>query len=189
MSTSTILLLSAVGCGLLFAGCAVLAQSGGGVPRWQRVALPAAILAFCSAFGGLAFLIDDDVAETTLFEVDAEVPAAPGPAALSFDVPVEHTDAEHELFVAPTDGLDMTEPVALRVRLTDPSGRVLVDEPVTLDPRCDEFCEWDSFGAVFTPARTGPHVLEVTVPAPDVALLHVRVGDPLKTDGQRAPGY
>ena len=192
MDTSTIIFLSAFACGLLFAGCAVLAQSADKtVARWKRWALPAGILAFCTAFGALGYLIDDDTADTTLYEIEAEGPRADVPAAIEFDVPVEHPGAEHELLVAPEPEVSADEPVRLQVRITDPTGAVLLDEPVTLDTRCPDtvVCEWYSYSGRVTPTRAGAHTLAVTVLDPGVTLLHVRVGDPLKTDGERAPGF
>jgi hypothetical protein len=170
----------------------VLAQSADKtIALWKRWALPAGILAFCTGFGALAYLIDDGNADTTLYEIEAEGPAARVPAALEFAVGVEHAGAEHELLVAPDPEVSADEPLQLQVRVTDPSGAVLLDEPATLDTRCPDVavCEWYSYSGRFTPAGPGEHVLVVTVLDPGVSLLHVRVGDPLKTDGERAPGY
>jgi hypothetical protein len=50
-------------------------------------------------------------------------------------------------------------------------------------------CTWDSYSKEFTPVRSGPFRLVVTLSTPDVPVLHVRIGDALKTDGHRAPGY
>ena len=190
MDTSTILFLSALGCGVLFAGCAVLAQSADKtVALWKRWALPAGILAFCTAFGALAYLIDDSNADTTLYEIEAEGSGDEVPVAIRFDIPVEHAGAEHQLLVAPLSEASVTEPAQLQVRVTDPTGAVLLDRPVTLDLRCEEFCEWDALTERFTPTALGGLTMDVTVLTPDVPVLHVWVGDPLKTDGERAPGY
>ncbi|WP_214407468.1 hypothetical protein [Pseudonocardia lacus] len=192
MDTSTIIFLSAFGCGLLFAGCAVLAQSADKtIARWKRWALPAGILAFCTAFGGLAYLIDDGNADTTLYEIEAEGPGAGVPAAVEFAVGVEHAGAEHDLLVAPDPEASADEPLQLQVRVTGPSGAVVLDEPAALDTRCPDVvvCEWHPYNGRFTPAEPGEHTLVVTVLDPGVEVLHVRVGDPLKTDGERAPGY
>ncbi|MCO1657000.1 hypothetical protein [Pseudonocardia humida] len=192
MDTSTIIFLSAFGCGLLFAGCAVLGQwAQKGVPLWKRWVTPIAVLVFCAGFGALGYLIDDGNADTTLFEIEAEGPGAQVPAEVGFDIAVEHAGTEHELLVAPEPTTASPDPAQLRVQVTDAAGRVLLDEPVALDTRCPEvaFCEWYAFSGRFTPAESGEHRLVVTVLTPEVSLLHVRVGDPLKTDGERAPGY
>ena len=210
MSTSTIIFLSAVGCGLLFAACAWIAQLGPdpapatkrkkgrgkadqvvepAPPRRRRWVLPVVILAGCTAFGGLAYLIDDGVANTTLYEIEADGTGATAPETFVFETAVEHPGVEHRLLVAPLSEASVDGPVDLRVRVVDSAGKVVVDEGVTLDTRCEAFCEWSAYSTGFTPSRPGPLDLEVTVGTPDVPTLHVRVEDPEKTDGQRAPGY
>jgi hypothetical protein len=187
MSTSTILFLSAAGCGVLFAACAVWAQ---GVPLLKvRWAVPLAILAACCGFGGLAYLLDSDTAGQTLYEVEAAGSGPQAPVELRFDVPVEHPGVEHSLLLAPLTDEDVDRPAELAVRITDGSGRVLLDRAETLEPRCDEFCEWDTLTASYTPTGPGALTMVVTVGTPDVPTLHVYVGDPEKTDGQRIPGY
>jgi hypothetical protein len=187
MSTSVILFLSAAGCGVLFAACAVWGQ---GVPlpkvRW---AVPLVILAACCAFGALAFLIDSGNARETLYEIEAEGSGPQAPVAIRFDIPVEHPGVQHSLLVAPLTDEDVDRPAELQVHITDPSGQVLLDRTETLEPRCDEFCEWDTLTASYTPTGPGGVTMVVTVNTPDVPVLHVYVGDPEKTDGERIPGY
>jgi hypothetical protein len=185
-----IIFLSAVGCGVLFAWCGLLAQSGPKGPRgWRRWLMPAGIFAFCTLFGAAAFLIDSGNAETTLYEIEAEGSGSQVPVAVRFDVAVEHPGAEHDLLVAPLSDASVDRPAELQVQLTDPSGAVLLDDAVLLETRCEAFCEWDYYSELFTPRVLGVHTVVVTVLTPDVPVLHVRVGDPLKTDGERAPGY
>jgi hypothetical protein len=209
MSTSTIIFLSAVGCGLLFGACAWIAEMGPDpataanakkagkkgkqVPaptpprrRRPRWVLPVLVFAGCTAFGGLAFLIDDGVADETLFEVVAEGTGPSVPQTFPFEIPVEHPEVEHELLVEPKSTIGVVD---LRVQVIDPAGRVLLDRTETLEGTCEEFCEPRAFSATFTPTRAGLHTLQVTVATPDVGELHVHVGDPEKTDGRRAPGY
>ncbi|MEQ3554139.1 hypothetical protein WIS52_27040 [Pseudonocardia nematodicida] len=198
MSTSWILFLSAAGCGLLFAGCGLWAQlvdgTRSGPYRPREAFLPVGILAFCLAFGGLAFLIDSGVAETTLYETVEDT------AAVSDDPPVtgvhrfgvQHPGARHDLLVAPESSISVDDPVRVRVRLSTPDGLVAVDEERTLDVRCEGLtgpCEWDTFTADFVPASAGDGELRVTVLDPGVTRVHVRIGDEEKTDGERAPGY
>ena len=193
MSTSTILFLSAAGCGLLFGVLAVYAQVREGIAlgavRWTA---PVVLWVGCTAFGGLAYLIDSGLAATTLYEIDADGSGPDVPEAIAFDIPVEHPGALHDVLVAPkTDG-EVTVPAQVRVQLRDPAGQLLVDESRTLEPRCEDpptLCTWDGYSAEFTPATAGTHELIVTLDTPDVPVLHVRVGDEDKTDGQRAPGY
>jgi hypothetical protein len=187
MSTSTILFLSAAGCGVLFAVCGVFAQ---GVPLQKvRWTMPVVILACCCGFGGLAYLLDSGNAGQTLYEIEAQGSGPAAPEAIRFDIPVEHPGVEHSLLVAPLTDENVDRPAELQVQITDPSGQVLLDRSETLEPRCDDFCEWDALSASYTPTGPGELTMIVTVGTPDVPTLHVYVGDPEKTDGQRIPGY
>ncbi len=193
VTTSQILFLVMVACGVLFAGCAVVPELRGGTPlrRVDRT-LPALILAFCTAFGGLAFLIDSGVAEKTLFEVEVPGSQAAVPEVLQWDVAVEHPGALHELGVYPNSDRNVETPADVRVQLVDPLGRVLLDDERTLEPRCDGKgwdCTWDSYSAEFTPPSDGDLRLTVTLFTPDVPTVHVWMGDEEKTDGKRIPGY
>lgn len=198
MSTSVLLLLVLVGCGAGFAALAVYAQVRGtgrvGDVAWG---VPVGILVVCTLFGLGAYWLDSGIARTTLFEVDAEGSlgvraGAPAPV-LAYDVPVEHPGVEHELFVSPTLGDTWGDPeraVELHVRLHDPAGRTLVDQPLVLEPECGRSrCGWESWTAPFTPTSAAAHRLEVTVLTVDVPVVHLLVTDPEKTDGERAPGY
>lgn len=197
MSTSWILFWSAFGCGLLFAGCAVWAQSIDGTRgayRPRDAALPAGILAFCAVFGGLAFLLDSDVAGTTLYEtvVDTASVAEDPPFTGGHRFLVERSGVEHDLLVAPESSASVDEPVRVHVRLAGPDGRTAIDEERTLDVRCGGItdpCEWNTVTAGFVPATAGEWDLQVTVLDPGVTRLHLWVGDEEKTDGERAPGY
>ena len=194
VTTGQVLVLVGVLCGVLFAGCAVVEQRRRGAPiAGSYWTVPTAILLVGALFGGGASLLDSGVAGMTLVEVEAPGTGARTPAVLTFDVPVEHPGAPHELLVDPRDdGHDVTDPVDVAVRLTDPSGRVLVDERETLGTRCQDTvttCVWDSWSRDLTPATGGTYALTVTVLTPDVPVVHGRVGDDEKTDGHRIAGY
>jgi hypothetical protein len=191
VTTSQILFLTGVLCGVFFAGVAVYAQVRQGAPFGRRYrTVPSWLLLGGAAFGAAAFLLDSGVAEQTLFEAEVPVAAAP-PAVLEWDIPVEHPGAGHELGVYPNSDRDVDAPADVRVQLVDDLGRVLIDRTAELQPRCDTngFCDWDGYSAAFTPAAGGDLRLTVTVLTPDVPTLHVRVGDEQKTDGHRIPGY
>jgi hypothetical protein len=191
MSTSMIIFLSAVGCGVLFGALAVYEQARR-MP-WRQVGWKTPIWVFvgCVALGGFFYLIDSDVAEETLYEVVAEGPGAAVPATTEFPFVVEHPTAQHDLMVAPESSERITTPIRVQVRMTGPDGRSLIDEEPMLDVRCpsDEPCEWYTFSHELVPGRAGPHQLSVTMLSPGVTSVHVRVGDAEKTDGQRIPGY
>lgn len=191
MSTSVIILLSAVGCGVLFGALAVYEQARR-MP-WRQVTWKTPIWLFvaCAAMGGFFYLIDSDVAEETLYEIVADGPGAAVPSTTDFPFVVEHPTAQHDLMVAPESSEKITTPIRVHVRMTGPDGRSLIDEEQLLDVRCppEEPCEWYTASKEFVPGRAGPHDLAVTVLSPGVTSVHVRVGDADKTDGQRIPGY
>jgi len=193
VTTSQILFLTGLGCGVFFAVLAVYAQVRGG-GRWRDVHwwLPGGILAFGAAFGGMAFLIDSGVAGKTLFEAEVPGSGAAVPSVLEWEIPVEHPGAGHELGVYLNSDRNVETPADVRVQLGDSLGRMLIDDERTLEPRCDGKswdCTWDGYSAEFTPPAGGELRLTVTVLTPDVPTVHVRVGDEEKTDGQRIPGY
>jgi hypothetical protein len=198
VSTSMILLLVGLGCGAGFAALAVYGQvRGGGRLREVSWGVPIGILVFGALFGAGAYWLDSGVAGTTLFEVDAPGSAgvtvgAPAPV-LEYDVAVEHPGVEHSLLVDPRiDGADAEAPIELHVRLTDGGGQVLLDEPLRHEVECSSrsvWCGWESWTGRFTPRSADVHRLTVTVLTVDVPVVHLRVEDPEKTDGERAPGY
>jgi hypothetical protein len=200
VTTSQILFLTGLLCGVLFAGCAVYEQQRRGAPLGRRYwTVPTWILLGGAAFGAAAFLLDSGVAEKTLFEAEVPGSEASVPAVLQWDIPVEHPGALHELGVYPSSDRDVDAPADVHVQLVDPVGRVLIDRTEALEPRCDSnhFCDWDGYSAEFTPAAgsdclpaaCGDLRLTVTVLTPDVPTVHVRVGDEQKSDGHRIPGY
>ena len=198
MSTSQILFLSGVACGVLFAGCAVYHQVAQLRVPWRAVRwrIPAAAMVLCTAFGGLAFLLDAGVANRTLFEDQVSGTGDRAPAVLTCTVPVEHPGARPELMVDPRDdGGSGAAPVDVAVRLTDPAGAVLVDERETLDTYDDSDSSWvrhyvwDDWDRELTPEQAGDYLLTVTVLSPQVPEVHVWVGDDEKTDGHRIAGY
>jgi hypothetical protein len=199
VSTSALLLVVLIGCGAGFAALAVYAQARGtrGL-RDVTWSVPVAILVVCGLFGAGAYWLDSGVGRTTLFEVDAEgslgVPAGAAAPVREYEVLVEHPGVEHELFVSPTlggSGGEADGAVELHVQLVDPAGRVLVDQPLLLEPECRRTsgCGWQDWTAPFTPTTAAAHRLAVTVVTVDVPAVHVLVTDPEKTDGERAPGY
>ena len=193
MTTSQILFLTGLLCGVFFAGVALYGQwklrTSFGRRYWT---VPTWLLLGGVAFGAMAFLIDSGVAEKTLFEAEVAGSAAAVPAVLAWDVRVEHPGALHELGVYPNSNANVETPADVRVQLVDPVGRVLLDEQRTLEPRCDGKdwdCTWDSYSAEFTPEAGGEMRLTITLLTPDVPTVHVWLGDEEKTDGQRIPGY
>ena len=149
-----------------------------------------------------AYWIDRGQSRTTLFEVLAEgsegvTPGVDAAPLREFDVLIEHPGVEHTLNVDPTFGpgpgvREAEYPVEVGFQLATPTGQLLIDEQVVLfDVDCSGRgrCGWDSWSGTFVPTSTGPHRLTVVVITVDVPYVKVRVEDPEKTDGRRAPGY
>jgi hypothetical protein len=148
------------------------------------------------AFVVLCISINGGVSDKTLFEAQVGGTEDGAPAVLTFTVPVEHPGARHEFDVNPrNDGGSVDGPIDVAVRLTDPTGAVLVDERKTLDTYDDSSSSmishhvWDSWDRELVPTQAGDYLLTVTVLSPDVPLVHVWVGDDEKTDGHRIAGY
>jgi hypothetical protein len=148
------------------------------------------------ALGVMFFSLNSGVADKTLFEAQVAGTTDAAPAVLTFTVPVEHPGARHEFDVNPRDdGGSVDSPIDVAVRLTDPTGAVVVDERATLDTRDDSSNSlvthriWDDWDRDITPTRAGDYVLTVTVLSPGVPQVHVWVGDDEKTDGHRIAGY
>jgi hypothetical protein len=187
VTTSDWLFLTGLGLGVFFAALTVWAQAQG--PKGLRDVswkIPAGFVVFGAAFGSLAYLIDSGVAEKTLFEIDA-----PGDIGVQeFRVAVEHPGVEHSLLVAPGLDGDADAPVELAVSVA--SGNTpLVSEGLVLPVDCSGrsvYCGWESWTGRFTPGP-GTLVVRVDVRSPGIETLHLRVEDPEKTDGVRAPGY
>lgn len=136
------------------------------------------------------------LARTTLFEVDAmgsEGVRVGDPAPVpTFDVVVEHPGIEHSISVVP-DGPPLevrAVVVELRFTLLGPDGQTLIDEQVRHEPKsCRRSACWRSWEGTFTPVQAGPHRLTLVIVNGDVPFVHIRVEDPAKTDGERAPRY
>ncbi|MBP2370437.1 hypothetical protein [Pseudonocardia parietis] len=194
MSTSWILFWTAVGCGVLFAGCALWAQLRDGTRtrryRWRDAGLPVAIMAFCTAFGALAFVLDSGNADRTLYEIVTDTTAVEVPFAERHTFTVEHPGARHPILIAVEPaGPAMRDPVRMRIRLAGPDGRTAIDDELVLEAWCAPDCEWDRFSTDVVPAAAGTWDLQITVGTPGVSAIHVWIGDDEKTDGERAPGF
>lgn len=144
-----------------------------------------------------AFETDAAMRRQTLFEVmaDGSSGGQPGTDAPVRDLrfSVEHAGIAHDLLIAPVrEGLGSVEgPVEIQVALRGPDGRSLIEETHRFETRSRNrsATEWDAWYTSFTPAATGEHRLTLTLLHVGIPKVHVHVSDPLKTDGQRIPGY
>ena len=78
--------------------------------------------------------------------------------------------------------------VRLEATLAQGDARPLLSEELIFAPRYRE-ATWRAAYHSFTPVAPGPHTLTLRLLTPDIPAVHVRIADPLKTDGQRIPGY
>jgi hypothetical protein len=168
-------------------------KPGGWNPRKRRAARVVSIVATLAVVI-FVYRTDVQLRGTTLFEVA-------GPWAENggrvWTIEVEHPGVEPTLMVYPfTRGLDSAErSVTLRTRFGEKGGAALIDETVTHETtrrsgKNASGYTWVEANLTFTPAQAGPH--ELIVESVDGILpvnLHLRIADPEKRDGKRAPGY
>lgn len=167
-------------------------------PRWRRrrsTYVKASLLVFCGILLAVfAFWSDIDLRETTLYEVVLE--GSPEQADVAtirrVDFQIEHPGVEHDLLIGP-----MYRPPSLQwpdfnVQIGLTLGRhgepPLIDETFDFKPRHQEN-KWRPEYLHFIPRAEGRYTLSLTLLTPGIPAVHVRVGDPLKRDGKRAPGY
>ena len=144
--------------------------------------------------GIFVYRTDVQLRGTTLFEVAGPWEDNGGRV---WTVEVEHPGVPHTLMVYPfTRGFDSaTRPVTLRARFAEVGGTVLIDETFQreITPRSGKNASgntWVDVTHSCTPAKAGAH--ELIVESTDGLLpvnLHLRIADPEKRDGKRAPGY
>ncbi len=149
------------------------------------------------ATGGVGvFVYQSDVRlrGTTLFEVAGPWAETGG---CHWTVEVEHPGIEHHLMVYPfSRGFESAgHPVTLRTRFAEKDGVVLLEETVLHETkhRTGKHAAgftWADATWSFTPKKAGPH--DLLVESVDGAVpfrLHLRISDPQKRNGKRAPGY
>jgi hypothetical protein len=153
------------------------------------------------AFAAFAYWADSGLRRTTLYEAliegtDEKTPRATRSARFA----IEHTGVVHTLLVEPKPHWTQQAagPITLGVRLTGPGGVSLVDERATFGIRTEagrgstalvRRDVWESLSFRFTPSALGPCELWLAIENAGLHEIHVRVEDPEKTDGVRAPGY
>ena len=136
-----------------------------------------------------AFWTDNHQRRTTLHEVVLDGSAA---KVLQVEFNVEHANVEHDLLIGPMFRPPSTSRANYEVRLAatlaQQDDTVLLSDEYTFQPRTKD-TSWHAEYLHFTPTTTGRHILKLDLLTPNIPAVHVRVGDPLKTDGKRAPGY
>jgi len=198
MSRSWILAAVILGAFLLFAGGAWLVARRTPRRRERRpIHLKMAFLIVCGvAFAGYALWVDSGQRRTTLHEVILDgAPAedfVDGEAVRRIEFVVEHPHVEHDLMIGPMHHTPTTRRANFEVRLkatvAQADAALLFSKELIFTPRYHE-ATWHAAYCAFTPTAAGPHTLTLRLLTPDIPAVHVRIGDPLKTDGQRPPGY
>lgn len=204
MATSILLAAFVAALGIFLAWAVVHFGRKYGEPE-KKLRLLAVLFVGGGLLGGVyAFVADWGLRRTTLFErlVEGSEATRAGEDApvrtMTFDV--EHPGVEHTLLVVPRPAFaeHAGGAVDLHVRLVPPEGEALLDVSHTFETRIDGAGAagrgahrriWDSATWRFTPQVAGMHTLELTLLTVGVHEVHVRVEDPEKTDGVRAPGY
>ena len=143
------------------------------------------------SLAAFAFWIDSQQRRTTLYEVILDGTSAKD-AILQVEFNVEHANVEHDLLIGPMFRPPTLEradyEVRLAVTLAQADGTVILSDEYTFQPRTQD-TSWQAEYLHFTPQTTGQHILTLNLLTPNIPAVHVRVADPLKTDGKRAPGY
>ena len=198
MSTSWILATVILGAFLLFVGGAWLVARRTPLRRERRsIHWKMAFLITCGvAFAGYALWVDSGQRRTTLHEVILDgAPAEDfinGEAVRRIAFVVEHPHVEHDLMIGPMHQTPTIRRADFEVRLAatlaQADGAPLYSEELVFTPR-DREATWSAAYRSFTPTAEGLHTLTLRLLTPDTPAVHVRIGDPLKTDGQRIPGY
>ncbi|MCB9882521.1 MAG: hypothetical protein H6834_12085 [Planctomycetes bacterium] len=149
-------------------------------------------------FGTYAFFADYFLRQTTLFECVLEGSAgAEGETLRTASFTLEHAHVEHTLLVEPKLApLEEAQiPIHLRILLANDAGETWIDERHVFELRRETSSRgvtravWDAHTFRFTPEALGKVRLSIVIEEPGVHGVHVRVEDPEKTDGERAPGY
>ena len=145
------------------------------------------------AFGIYVYISDSNLRGTTLFEVDHAWEAG---EALTFRFDVEHPGVEHQLLVHPHPGSfnESAAPIALRLECMDSDGRKILAEDLQFEVREEggrtaRQNVWQSHTLRFTPDEVVTISIAVSSLDGWPPQLHLRVEDPEKRDGRRAPGY
>lgn len=190
-------------------GCAFAVRHFGRKAGEPEGKLRALFWLFC--VGGViasmfVFTVDSRQRRMTLFEVllegSADVEVGDEIPVRTAEFWVEHPGVEHTLRVQPKLGFgeEATGAVELQILLATKGGDAFVDELHSFEVREETIRGddrdlsvvhriWDGYAWRFTPDRAGLHRLEIGIVQVGIHEIFVRVEDPEKRDGKRAPDY
>lgn len=142
--------------------------------------------------GVFVYFSDAELRGTTLFEASGAWEQTGGRV---WTIEVEHPGIVHRLLVFPDipGPENAKEPITLRVRFGPEGGEPLLDtlSPFEVGGRSGKKPgrTWQSASWSLTPRSAGKHQLLVSAVEKAPPRLHIRLTDPEKRDGRRAPGY
>lgn len=198
MMTTWILAGATLGVFLLFAGGAWIVARRTPRRRARRsIHRKMWFLIACGVvFASYAFWADSGIRRTTLHEVILD--GAPSEAFAKGDVTrvvefsVEHPGVDHDLMIGPGYRPPTMRRANFEIRIAATLAKndepPLLEDEFTFTPR-NRDKDWHPAYLTFTPTSAGPHSLTLRLLTPDIPAVHVRIADPLKTDGQRMPGF
>lgn len=199
MATSLLLAAIVLGIALLSAWAVSHFGRKAGQSEAKQRALVAMFVLGGACLSVFAFLADFELRRTTLFEeILGGSASVYGGAVLERRFQVEHERVPHELMVVPkpAPGEDARAPVVIGIALRDPAGRPVIEETRRFETRSEGTGSsvsrrrvWEASFWTFSPATTGTWDLRLTLETEGIPAVHVRVEDPEKRDGVRAPGY
>lgn len=160
--------------------------------RRRRLRRIAAVLALVA--GVYVYTVDAKLRGKTLFEYSGRWEEG-GPMTWTFVV--EHPGVEHHLLLHPQVRGWEAAPAPLVLRLqVGREGKSTLIATESLHPlksqagRAAGGMTWRDLTYPFTPESQGTHRVQVESLGPHTpSRLHLRIVDPLKRDGRRAPGY
>lgn len=145
-----------------------------------------------AAVGIYVYSTDAGLRNTTLFEVAGSWQETGDQV---WTVQVEHPGVPHELLVFPDVPVpeSASASVTLRVRFGSEGGEPILDEVSRFEVRNRSGKAigrtWESKSYTITPRTSGSHLFKISAEGHTPPRLHLRIADPEKRDGSRAPGY
>lgn len=196
---NAISLLWSLGVFLVFAGATAFIWWGAGKhSHWsnrKRRVVCRALLVGALAFALFTYVTDSRQRAVTLFETRFSWKDGK-PQAWEFEV--EHPGTVHQLLLAPLPApfQEADFPVVLQLSVDSGSSESILAESVEFALTTEITTKnapvrrtWESHRLEFRPVAAGVHSLVIGAKERHPPILFVRIEDPLKKDGERAPGY
>jgi|GEM_PF-2997347 hypothetical protein len=182
---------------LLFAGGAWLVAIKTPQKRQRRsIQWKIVFLSGCGiALSAFAFWTDRGLRQSTLHEVILDGASndafSDGDTVRVIEFAVEHPGVEHKLSIGPMHRTPTMRRSSGELQMDaelSHGDSILLSERLTFSPQFRD-TRWRAEYRPFTPTAPGRHTLTLQLLTPDIPAIHVRIADPLKTDGKRISGY